>query len=320
MLSYAVQRGVDAADLCKAAGIDVARLKSGDDSELAYPAIERIWRNAQRLCNDSLFGLHFGESLQLAALGAVGEIIKSSETVGQGLTLATSFTPVVTDLFTMEVHKEGETFVVRLVETDRAQHSVIAQQVADFLLVFTIHELNGFLLKKIAPSRIRYSYEMSDESEYARVFRCNPEKTVGPLTIEFDRVFWDEPILTANYDIQRMFLDNVSAIVRDPMKNISFQVRVLDYLMKNSYLGILSLEDVAANFNMTPRSVQRRLREESVTFLQLADSVRKSLALSYLEAGKYPLKEISYMLGYNELSAFSRAFKRWTGKAPADFR
>jgi AraC-like DNA-binding protein len=62
------------------------------------------------------------------------------------------------------------------------------------------------------------------------------------------------------------------------------------------------------------------LQEESVTFQQLADSVRKSLALSYLESGKYQIKEVSYMLGYNELSAFSRAFKRWTGKAPFEYR
>jgi len=320
MISYAVQRGLDAADLCKAAGIDLAQLKSGDDSQLAYSTMESIWRNAQHLCNDPLFGLHFGESLQLAALGAVGEIIKSSETVGQGLTLAASFTPVVTDLFSMEVNKEDESFVVRLVETDRAQHKLVTQQVADFLLVFTIHELNGLLLKKISPNRILYSYKIHDEAEYARVFRCNPRTTVGPPTIEFDSAFWDEPLLTANHDIKRIFLDKVSASIHDPMKNISFQVRILDYLMKNSYLGILSLEDVAANFNMTPRSLQRRLREESVTFQQLADSVRKSLALNYMEAGKYQLKEISYMLGYNELSAFSRAFKRWTGKAPVDFR
>ena len=320
MLSYAVQRGVDAADLCDAAGIPLQKLQSGSEFELSYSKLESLWKHAQQLCKDPLFGLHFGESLQLAALGAVGEIIKSSETVGQGLILAASFTPVVTDLFRMEVDKGGETFMVRLVETNQAHPKELKQQVADFLMVFTIHELNGLLLKKIAPNKIFYSYKMSDEAEYARVFRCNPQTTDGALTIEFDNTFWNEPILTANYDIQRIFLEKVSSKVSDPMKNISFQVSVMDYLMKNAYLGILSLEDVAANFNITPRSLQRRLQDESATFQQLADSVKKSLAMSYVESGKYQLKEISYMLGYNELSAFSRAFKRWTGKAPVDFR
>jgi AraC-like DNA-binding protein len=94
----------------------------------------------------------------------------------------------------------------------------------------------------------------------------------------------------------------------------------MDYLMENSYTGLHSLEDVASNFNMTARSLQRRLQDESVTFQQITESVRKSLALHYLESGKYQIKEISAMLGYNEISAFSRAFKRWTGKAPVEFR
>ena len=320
ILSYAVQRGVAAEDLCDTSGVSLELLKGKDDVELNPTVIVKLLKNAQQLCNDPLFGLHFGESLQLAALGAVGEIIKSSETVGQGLTLAANFTPIVTDLFRMEVTKGEGTFLIRLIETMPTNYNGFVQQMADFLLVFAIHELNGLLLKKVAPVEIHYPYKMDEEKEYERVFRCRPQSTIGDLSMEFDNALWDEPILTANYDIQKMFLAKVSKSVRDPIENISFQVSVMDYLMKNSYLGILSLEDVASNFNMTPRSLQRRLQQESVTFQQLADSVRKSLAVSYLESGKYQIKEVSYMLGYNELSAFSRAFKRWTGKAPFEYR
>jgi AraC-like DNA-binding protein len=120
--------------------------------------------------------------------------------------------------------------------------------------------------------------------------------------------------------LQKFYLEKVSVYKDDNARAISFQVKILDYLMKNSYLGILSLEDVASNFNVTTRSLQRRLQEEGVTFQQLADSVRKSLALHYMESGKYQIKEISNMLGYNELSAFSRAFKRWTGKTPVIYQ
>ena len=320
LLSYAVQRGIDPDDLCKLSGVELEMLKSKEETEVTLSTISKLWKNAQQLCNDSLFGLHYGEALQLAALGAVGEIIKSSETVGQGITLAASFLPIVTDLFTMDVKKGEKTFEVRLIETGQAHPNGFARQVTDFLMVFTINELNGLLLKRVAPIKIQYSYEMSDEAEYTRVFRCKPIQSSDDLVMEFDNSLWDEPILTANYEIQRMFLEKVNTSVRDPLKNISFQVTVMDHLMKNSYLGILSLEDIAANFNMTPRSVQRRLQQESVTFQQLADSVRKSLALSYMESGKYQIKEVSYMLGYNELSAFSRAFKRWTGKAPFEYR
>ncbi|WP_349315271.1 AraC family transcriptional regulator [Chitinophaga sp. MM2321] len=55
-------------------------------------------------------------------------------------------------------------------------------------------------------------------------------------------------------------------------------------------------------------------------YQEVADAVRKSLALHYISSGNYPLKDISYMLGYNELSAFTRAFKRWTGNTPVSYQ
>ena len=88
-------------------------------------------------------------------------------------------------------------------------------------------------------------------------------------------------------------------------------------MLENSYLGLLSLEDIASNFNISARTLQRKLKEEGFSFQQLADEARKSLAINYLKAGSYPVKEVSYMLGYNELSAFTRSFKRWTGITPA---
>jgi len=65
--------------------------------------------------------------------------------------------------------------------------------------------------------------------------------------------------------------------------------------------------------------MQRKLKEEGINFQQVADEVRKSLAINYLKAGEYPVKQVSYMLGYNELSAFTRTFKRWTGITPGTY-
>ncbi len=319
LLAYAVQRGVSAKQLCQLCNIDLESLRKKFGEAITKKQVNDLWKNVSHLCNDPLFGLHFGESLQLAALGAVGEIIKSSETVGQAITIAASFTPAITDLFKMEVDKSKRKFIIKLVPTDSKNDDFVSQQIADLLMVFTIHELNGFLLEKIKPNSVVYPHKISNPKEYERVFRCKPIKRVDEYSIEFKNSYWDEPILTANYELQKLFLQKISSESKGKSSSISFQVKILEYLMKNAYLGILSLDDVAANFNLTPRSLQRRLQDESVTFQQLADSVRKSLALHYLESGKYQIQEISTILGYNELSAFSRAFKRWTGKAPIEY-
>jgi len=71
---------------------------------------------------------------------------------------------------------------------------------------------------------------------------------------------------------------------------------------------------------MSPRSLQRKLADVDATFRILVEQVRKELAKSYLSDKTYNLIEITYMLGFSSQSSFTRAFKRWTGVTPHEFR
>ena len=87
------------------------------------------------------------------------------------------------------------------------------------------------------------------------------------------------------------------------------------------YCGSLKeLEAVAGALKMSPRSLQRHLGEEGVSFRALVEDARQELALEYVRDVRRPLGEIAFLLGYTELSPFLRAFKRWTGKTPSGFR
>src|SRR5882762_5548853 len=103
LLGYAVQKGVSPQQLCKLAQVNLEALQKEKADALTPKQTSDLWLHASRLCNDPLFGLHFGESLQLAALGVVGQIIQASNTVGDALTIANSLSYLVTDLFTMNV-------------------------------------------------------------------------------------------------------------------------------------------------------------------------------------------------------------------------
>jgi AraC-like DNA-binding protein len=317
LFAYVAEREVSPEELGKHCGIDPNKLLTDKDYAADSSQINSLWVAASKLCRDNLFGLHFGQSLQLAALGAVGGIIKSSHTVGEALTIASNFTPVVTEEVLMEVSRTENSINVSFVKEPNSADDFFSTQVTDFLMVFTIHELNGFLLKRVKPLRVNIP-TLNKVAEYERAFRCKP--TQGDVySIQFDGSYWDVPIITANYELQQFLLERIGNSMQTSLAD-SFKTKITDYLSRNAYLGLLSLEDVAANFNITPRSLQRRLREESTSFQALADAVRKSLALSYLSTGKYQLKEISSILGYNEVSAFSRAFKRWTGQAPMEYK
>ena len=84
--------------------------------------------------------------------------------------------------------------------------------------------------------------------------------------------------------------------------------------------GVPAVSDIASHFNMSARTMQRRLSERGYTFQNLIDEARRELARQLLRETSYPLAEVAFLTGFSEQSAFNRAFKRWAGQTPRSFR
>jgi AraC-like DNA-binding protein len=320
LVAYAVQRDIPAERLLDSSYVTIDEL--GDlTTPLSSKQVSDIWLNAVSLSHDKLFGLHFGESLQLAALGIVGEIIKTSETVGDALVTAAALTHLITDSIQLEVVKDDRSFSVLFQPVDPDwQHEPVTVQMMDVLMVFVIHELDGLMFRKLAPVAVSYARPLDNITEYARVLRCQPESNAGVNQIAFDIAYWNERIITSDYRHQKILMEQVSSWESHESKGQRLSDNISKFLLSNSYMAMISLEDIASNFNVSTRTLQRKLKEENTSFQELADEARKSLAVAYLKDGSYQVKEVSYMLGYNELSAFTRTFKRWTGLTPAAYQ
>ncbi|MFD2932605.1 AraC family transcriptional regulator [Spirosoma flavum] len=322
LMAYAVQKDIQLEQLGSLAGIDLIEVKNEASPPLTTKQINDLWLNATELSHDPLFGLHFGESMQVAALGIVGELIRHSRTIGEALTHAATFAHLITDVLTMDVNSSGQSFAIRFIPGVNSQEKspLVFRQMMDFFMAFTLHEVDGLILKKIQPTTVRIPVETSALPEYERVLRCLSIQNATDYMMEFDSRYWDEPILTADYELQAVLLRKVSAMDEAYSKTKLLSERINNFLLANAYLGLPTLDSIASNLNVSSRSLQRKLQEEGVTYQQLSDSTRKSLALHYLESGQYPVKEVSYILGYNELSAFNRAFRRWTGTTPVSYQ
>jgi AraC-like DNA-binding protein len=84
--------------------------------------------------------------------------------------------------------------------------------------------------------------------------------------------------------------------------------------------GEPTLGQVAARLALGARTLQRRLKQENLAFKGLIDDTRRQFALRYLRDPANTLSEVSYLLGFSEVSAFNRAFRRWTGSTPSEYR
>lgn len=320
MLAYAAQRDILPQQLCDLSGIPLTLVQQ-EKTLLSREQKRQLWLNAIKLSKDKCFGLHFGESLQLAALGVIGNLIRTSATIGAALSMAAELTGVITDLFTIEVTRNEHTFDVTFIPSaaDWAAN-VESRQTLDLLMVFVIHEMDGLVLTKVYPKQVLVSDPNGSLKEYKRVMRCEKITTGEINLLSFDHKYWDVPVITADYELQNLLVKQAGLIIGQGPRTPGFKDQIYQYLISNAYLGVLSMKEVANNLNMSTRTLQRKLETEQVTFKELADEARKALAISYLTSGSHQIKEISYMLGYNEMSAFSRTFKRWTGTTPAKFK
>jgi AraC-like DNA-binding protein len=96
--------------------------------------------------------------------------------------------------------------------------------------------------------------------------------------------------------------------------------RVSNSIRAGISAGYPSLEMVAGELHVSPAAIQRELAQQNTTFKDLVEMLRRELAMTYLRQRHLPISEISFLLGYSELSAFSRAVRRWTGASPSAVR
>lgn len=319
ILAYAVQRDINALQLCESAGIDYKSLQK--DIPVNDTQLNSLWKNAAHLTADPLFGYHFGESAQLAALGIIGHIIQASNTVGDALAKGSAFVELITDMFTVTTKHDDSSFTLELCADRKKvqEYPYTYRHMGGYLMMFVIHEMNGLLLEKIKPLKVQLPELPESTKEYERMFRCSTIEKGNHYLLSFSSSILEIPVLSANYSLQQMLLQKLSIVLPQKGTSALWQNKIYHHLLANSYLHTLSLEDVAANFNTSARSLQRKLKDEGITYLEIVDSVKKNLAINYLENGNHQIKDIAYTLGYNGQSAFNKAFKRWTGESPSAY-
>ena len=324
LLSYAIQKDIPAQQLCRLAGINWQSLQGNKAVRISAMQLELLWQHVLELSADPLFGLHFGELMQRSALGVIGTIIRNSFTVGEALEKCAAYSYLLTDLFDMKVirPRSRNGFTVKLLpfKNKTAAFPLMQRQTLELSMAFILHELDGLLLTKMKPEKVIIPHARKHRSEFERVLRCKKVSNGKEYRMDFDDVLWDAPILSANYQLQSLLLQYAESNKHLMNQNGSVSARINSLLKKNTYLGIPALKEIAANLHVSPRSLQRRLREEGITYQELTGNIRKTMAIHYLDNNQHPIGEIARMLGYRRLSAFTRAFRSWTGMTPQQYR
>ena len=153
----------------------------------------------------------------------------------------------------------------------------------------------------------------------------------APLTFDSDknRIYFDSQTLDLRVKgadpgvipyLEKLAFQEVERFGHRPGLGDKFPDLVRTKLEEEILQGRFDLTDLAQALQISERTLQRRLREEDLSFRSLVDEVKTALAIELLRAPEHSLQEIAHKLGYNHLASFNRAFKRWTDRPPGEFR
>ena len=157
-------------------------------------------------------------------------------------------------------------------------------------------------------------------AEYARVFGCPVVFDARWNAMRTDASLQSHKVALQPHYVFGVLSEKAEALVRELENSKSVRGKVESQLMLVLHMGDVSMDAIAAKMGVSRQTLFRRLKAEDVTFEKVLDELRHRLALSYLSGRKASVNETAYLVGFSDPAAFSRAFKRWTGKSPSEMR
>ncbi|MEL7531832.1 MAG: AraC family transcriptional regulator ligand-binding domain-containing protein [Bacteroidota bacterium] len=320
ILLFAESLGADTSIICEDAGFELSELEGDTQIDAPYEKLEKLWRSAASHTQDPLLGLHMGEFYGLTGLEVIGSILQNSPTLGAGIDNANQYLNLVTHTFQISASAQSESVAMEFhINPDCRIYTPFAVwQTLDVGMVIVSKAMRSLSMGRMTPSRVFLQRtELEELNEYKRIFRCPIELGSAETKIELTPNLWDEPILVADQRLLALLIEHAQSQQYQLGQGPSLKRMVKESLLNHSESTPPDLDQTAAMLHMSPRSLQRKLKAEGTSFRSLLDEIRQERAIYYLRH-EIPIKEVAFRLGFQEVSAFSHAFKRWTGKTPGE--
>ena len=300
------------------AQIDTAMLDS-PYNELGLGQYCRLFEEAARQTQYDNFGLRFGDGFKPRQLGALGYLAINSPTMAAAVRNLSAYFPAHQQNSTLSIRQERELLYLDYQITDG--RIVRRRQDAELSLGMFCNIFRHCHGERWRPLEIHFEHPrpwQADEHESlfcAPVYFAQPTNAIVFRRRDLDAVMPDpDPYL---FSLIEPFMRGRRK-ARGRMDDLIGLVR--HHIEAAFHHGNPQLPAVATALGMTSWTLQRRLKALNVSFNDLVRGARRELALRYVAEPHIAITEIAFLLGYSELSAFSRAFRQWTGMSPARYR
>ena len=298
---------------------DLTRAQVDDpDARLPTARADALWQHAYARAGDPLLALHAAEALPFGAYKVIDYLGANSASVGQALSRIVAYFDLVDTRARLEVVRSGDGVRLTLCTESGAPVPGPAQDFTLAALVTRMRVIAG----PFALAAVELAHDAPPSvSEYARIFQAPVRFGAAVPALHFSSSGWDTPIRTADPALLSVLEAHAQRLREELPKRsgiVALAHQALVEELRAQRPATMSV--LSKRLALSDRTLQRRLRDEQSSFAAVLDGARDALARSYLRDPGLALAEVAWLVGFADQSAFTRAFKRWTGHAPGSWR
>ena len=298
-------------------------LFSNPDYRIDKNQIQSFWNNVDTKVQSSYLGLELGSRINIHELGIIGMFYLYSTSIRVAIEKQVTYSKVLSSFVEIKIEKATVAGNERIVIEFERSHPKpnYAIQCQTMIIINTVLELVG---NSHQPEKVNFNFKIpeKDYEKFNSFFNCPVLFNQDFNAIEYKTTTLDKKLIHRDSKLLKHIERMATKVLQRLTKDHCLSERVSEIMKAQIYSTnqVISLSGIAKQLNVSGRTLQRKLKQESENYSKILESVRKEEAIALLGQRKLNINEIAWFLGYSEASTFISQFKNWTSKSPSSFR
>lgn len=290
------------------------------EGRLPCPVVTNFWNLAATKVKDPILGINMGRIIPYGTYQTSDFLLSGQSTIFEGIKKYIQFFEIIHQGIHIEIveKKDGYKIVFTKRDNDLSDHEI------QYELTLLFFKLKHITQNKIKPLRILLSRSPEVELEdYQNIFDCEISFNQPQDSISFDKESLHQKSNLGGGELSNLMEQSL----KEKFQSLQRYNEEEDFLLKIKNIirlqivdGDPSLSNIANELGSSERTIQRRLKEHNLSFMETYNEVRKDIACNLLKNNQLTIAEVAFITGFSETSSFHRAFKKWTGVTPQNYR